>query len=736
MSEIRLKGCRPTPIASYLKALGVLRILAEQAEPGTYGCWKRTAFMLRTRLDRDAIVDFFLHRYQPSPIVTPWNAESGFQAGKPKAEKAVAAIESSKDPRLEPYRRTIQLGRRAYDRATQAGWSTNKPKEKALWVEVCRSSLPDEALRWLDAVVVLSEARPDYPPLLGSGGNIGRLDLSTNYMERLADALGWDAKSDKQRTEWLMAALFQDTAPRLVTGKISQFDPGQAGENKSDPLGERDVSIVNPWDYVLCLEGALLFASSPARRMGSDGRGKAAIPFTVDLTPVGFQTSEEESRGSAEIWTPLWERPIALPELERLIGEGRSQWGRRQARTGLDFVRAAASLGIDRGITAFVRHAVVERFGQSKLVVPVGRIDVHPRPEVPLLHDFDGWVNRIRWARERPAAVSAALHRLDAAQYEIALRGSPDRLSAVLGALAELEAAVGVATAFREQRGVRRPAPALSAESWLPHLDDGTAEFRIAAGLASLRDRRWGRELTQVERRGATLVTLLRPVQLGRSGFGLEWTGHAPIVPGLGMRPLEDVLLDANRERVLAVLGMRREGGEDQEPGLRSAFEDGWWCRLSDAVPFVNGELDDLRIARLLQGLLLIDWRASPRQPGTGSQEDAPPVPPPSWALLAPFFHGRPVAVSDVAKINLDPEASWVWMLGAGRVTEVVTRAVLRLRMARLQPLVADEGAVARSATGKRLAASLLLPLAPLGVGSLLRTIAMEEPETERSTAG
>lgn len=739
MNGILLKGCRAEPIASYLKALGVLRLLAEQADPTARGSWRANASVLSTHLDRDSLIDFFLRRYRPTPIITPWNAESGFQKGKPKAEKAIEAIESSTDPRLEPYRRTIEAGRRVYERATSAGWSTGKPKEKALWIEACRSSLPDEALHWFDAVVVLGEDRPDYPPLLGSGGNIGRLDLSTNHMERVRDVLGLEAKSDKQRTDWLEASLFEAATPRLPKGKISQFDPGQAGENKSDPLGEADVSIVNPWDYVLCLEGALLFASSPARRLGMDGRGRSAIPFTVDVTPVGFQTSEEESSGSAEIWTPLWERPITLPELERLIGEGRSQWGRRgrrQARTGLDFVRAAASLGVDRGISAFVRHAVVERFGQSKLIVPVGRVEVRAKPEVSVLRDIDGWVNRIRWARERPAAITAALHRLDAAQYEVAVRGGADRLNTVLGALADLEAAVGVATTFRERRNIRRPVPMLAAESWLRHLDDGTPEFRIAAGFASQRDRRFGRELTQVERARSALATLLRPVELGSAGYGLAWTGRAPTAPGLGVRPLVDVLLDAHRGRVLAALAMRNERGDREGPGLRSAFEEGRWCRVSDVARFVAGELDDERIGRLMRGLLLLDWMSAPKAIEADREEPSPSVPPPAWMLLVPFFLGRTLRVADGLEVELDPEPSWVWMLGAGRVAEVVSRALLRLRMARLEPLVLDAAAVGRSADGKRLAAALLLPLSLSGVRSLLETVAVHRIETERSPTG
>lgn len=731
MNEFELKGCRPAPVASYLKALGVLRLVAEQADRFARGWWRAGLFVLRSELSSQELCEFFLHHYVPTPLVAPWNGRSGFRIDVDReSEKALRALEQTSDPRLTSFRDAIAIGRKVYNRATSSGWATKK--DKALWVETCRAELPDAAIAWLDALVVLTDEGSTFSPLLGgSGGVFGSMDLSNNFIQHLSTVLGLSNKKGMDPIALFHDALFDEGSPPLAEAAIGQFDPGRAGENKSSPVGE---SIVNPWDYVLCLEGALLFASSPARRLGMDGRGKAAIPFTVDVSPVGFQTSEEESSGSAEIWTPLWERPVSLGELERLMGEGRSQWGRRQARTGLDFVRATASLGVDRGISSFVRHAVLERFGQAKLVVPVGRVDVKPKAEIPVLHQIDRWVNPIRWARERPAAVTAALHRLDAAQYEVALRGGPDRLIAVLTALAELEATVGVATTFRQKRA-SRPVQPLSAEAWLPHLDDGTAEFRLAASLASLRDRYVRRELTQVEQTATMLGTLLRPVRLDPRRFRLVWTGTAPAAPGLGSRPIVDVLLDAHRERVLAALAMRRERAERQGPGLRSAFDEGRWVSADDAAQFAADVLDDDQIASLLQGLLLLDWRSFPKLPDVDRRDAAAFVPPPAWALLVPFFLGRAIEFEGGVKIVLDPEASWVALLGAGRVAEVVSRALIRLRVARLEPLIVDTQAVGRTIDGKRLAAALLLPLAPMGARSLLGRVAVYEPEAERSTA-
>ena len=58
---IPLPGCTPAPLAAYLKALGILRILSGQfPESQPRGCWQGNTFTLVSNCGKDAIVDFFL----------------------------------------------------------------------------------------------------------------------------------------------------------------------------------------------------------------------------------------------------------------------------------------------------------------------------------------------------------------------------------------------------------------------------------------------------------------------------------------------------------------------------------------------------------------------------------------------------------------------------------------------------------------------------------------------------
>ena len=52
-----LDGCRPVPLASYLKALGALRLIAEQIDERATGFWQDDRFVLRSRLDAVCLQD-------------------------------------------------------------------------------------------------------------------------------------------------------------------------------------------------------------------------------------------------------------------------------------------------------------------------------------------------------------------------------------------------------------------------------------------------------------------------------------------------------------------------------------------------------------------------------------------------------------------------------------------------------------------------------------------------------
>lgn len=710
MNLVDLDGCRPEPLGAYLKALGVLRLVATQgADPAARGQWTELdSFRLTTFLDGEALLCFLLDDYQPTPLVAPWNGGSGFDG----RDAGIADIESSTQPRLRPYRDTIAVARRLFREHPLTG----KDGKRNL-LEACRAELPDEAVEWLDAAAVLTGGDPVYPALLGTGGNIGRLELSNNFMQRLGDVLclrtGRRAAGRKESRLWLEAALFADRPVRHLRVAAGQFDPGRAGGILSSPLESLDKEgFVNPWDFVLALEGTLLFASAASRRMEA-GRARPAVPFMVGASPVGYAGSAPDEGSKGELWAPLWRRPAGHGEVARLIGEGRAEWRGAQAGRGLDVARAAATLGVDRGVHAFVRHVFVERHGQNMLAVPVGRVEVRERPGVALLGPVDDWLAKVRRHAPLPVAVAGAVRTLEAAMYNATAAGpSPARMQSVLVAVSAAETSVGRSGGFRQRSGAP-PVRHLPAAEWLATIDDGTSEVRLAAALASGRDGD-----------GARLRWLLRPIEAEKGG-GPDWTNRPPPVPGFGTAEVVGVLAAAHVRRMVERVASARGGpggfhGDETIVGVQPAFPWALPCPLGDVARFVLGQTDDDRLGRLLGGFLLLelDRPTEADAPWALDDYDDGVAVDPAWRVLAPFFH-----VFTASSNRIVPEAAWPAQLVAGRVGDVVGRALLRLRMARRDPAV---GALppGSSAPGARLAAALLVPGPHRGLSMLLERAA------------
>lgn len=739
MSRVVLAGCRTEPLGSYLQGLGAWRAVVRLSGPHTRAHWEGGRMVLTGPRDAAGVVRLLLDSFTPLPVVSPWNAGSGF-AGNGRnvaAERALAAVRACTDPRLARLRATVTAGDGVVAEGRRRGWGGGKDD---LWkdahkpdvIALCRNVLPDDALAWVDAAVVLGQDEdPTYSRLLGTGGNFGRQDLSTTYVQRALTVLV-DRKQATRSADWLRAALFGDETVPYLREAVGQLDPGRAGGVQSSPWEKQDdKGFANPWSFLLALEGAVMFASAVVRRQGAL-MSRAAVPFMVRATTVGFGSGAAEEKVLGEIWTPEWDRPARLAEVEHLLGEGRADWNGHSARTGLDFVRAVAALGVDRGVTSFTRHVFAERLGQNPLAVPVGRVSVEPRGSVGLLAALDPWLDGLRRG-PLPAGVVARLRQVETALFDLA-GGAPAELRDVVVGLGRLHEAMSRSGGVRERvlpltlrRGaqwwdeLRRTTPA-----------DGTAELRVAAALASSADPllpgQAARPLV------AALRTLLSPVEA--VGRGVRWLDRPPPVPWA-----DDVvaaLAEAHRRRALPG-AVHDPVGDAEDPdtvrpavrGVLSAFASGWEVPVGDVVDLATGRLDAVVVGDLLRGLLLLDWSGTARHADGGARE--PALLPPSLALLLPFFAVRPLRVRLAEdsgapdRLVLRPGADWIPLLRAGRVAQVLRDAVRRLRAAGVARTVTERAGAPLS--GDRLAAALLLRVPPAArVGALARVAVLPPP--------
>jgi CRISPR-associated protein Csx17 len=720
MPDLILAGCTPEPLMNYLKALGVLRLVSEQVDPEVRGCWRRNVFVLHSRLHRVELTTFFLNDYRPTPIVGPWAGGSGFFSKDNK--KAVICISSSRSDRFRDFREVIDL----VDAILKQAGIKDKPTadQKTELLRQFRSELPQGVVQWMDAALVLGGDSQTFAPLLGTGGNDGRLDFSQNFMARLVMLGIHSATPDRKAADWLDNALFGDPIAGLKTAAVGQFAPGRAGGPNATHGMEGD-AIDNPWDFVLMIEGALIFGGAAVRRLGAGADSRAAFPFTVRPSGVGFTSAGEADTASArgELWLPLWSRFASFVELKALLGEGRAEVAGRPARDAVDFARAVASLGVDRGIQEFIRLSFLKRSGKAFLATPLGCVPVRQQESVDLLRQLDPWLDRFRRAcadKNAPPRCKAAFRSVEAAIFEFCRYGGQMLFQTIVVAIGRAERELSVLLGKVGKQRVS-PIAGLSA-SWIAAANDNTPEFEIALALAGVYD---------AEGKIGSLRSNLEAVVAWRDengGLAAKWAEKDRGV----------VWNSANLSVNLAAVLCRRlmDGERNGCKNLPLAAAN--VASLNTVSRFLAGELDERRIEDLLWGLMLLpQWLGMLDRPS--DDINAPPLPR-AFALLKLLLLPRPLTLESVS-VTIKAEPSVVSLLSAGHVGESCRIAMRRLRASGLLPLPhARSGGAVRDADwqeleylghdGHRLAAALLLPLSGASINEL-RELVIREAEQQ-----
>ena len=715
-------GLRSEPLASYLAGLGLIRVLGEQADPAAAAAWTPDGLVIGTTVPD--VAAWLAEDYLPTPVLSPWNSGSGFGTKDKEPLRALEAVLAHPSPRLAPLREAIPVAREVVSKARAKGWITDGAPggDKSRVVQEFRNRCPDALLPWIDAAVVLAGEDMVFPPLLGTGGNDGRLDFSTNFHQRLLDVIG---ASDKDRARSLVLArdLIDGTqAGQLAGAAVGQFDPAAAGGPGSSRFGAAE-SLVNPWGYVLFVEGALLFAASAVRRH-QHAVGRAAMPFTVQGSPDGSASGAagEESRG--EVWAPVWTREFSLAEIKQMFAEARASWRGRPARRAVDFYAATRTLGVARGIGEFTRYGLQRRNGLAFAAVPLARVDVRDHPEVRLAAEVEDWAARFGDS-DTSAAVGRAARGFEAAHLEYARDGGALLLARLLAALTGLEQAVGRSGRAKDASPVRYAPPARKFLDVLRQAE--SRELRVAVGLASCATLPGPDQAAAPSR---SLRQVLLPVDPPVPGDKTQPNGRwrdAPLIAGFGSRGLAQVLADVLIWRSRSATAER---DEEKFRGI-TTFRLGIPVPAADLHAFASGELDEKMLGLFLRACLALNWR-NVRHAWSSTRLDIPVV---TLGLLHPLAAG--IAPGDEGgeepELALSPD--WATRLAAGQVHTVHGEAAARLRQAGWAAVPAPpEGALPDGA----LIAAALVPRCR-GADSVFRKLASPirrpgEPQTLEPT--
>jgi CRISPR-associated protein Csx17 len=516
-------------------------------------------------------------------------------------------------------------------------------------------------------------------------------------------------------------------------------------------------STDNPWDFVLMIEGSLLLAGAAVRRFGVAERGRAAFPFTVRITTAGFESSaasdEGDSRG--ELWLPLWSRPGSAGEVRQLFGEGRADTAGRRARDGADFARAVAGLGVDRGIGSFTRLCFLKRSGKAYLAAPIGRFEVVERPTVDLLREIDRWLHSFRRAagdKNAPARFGVALHAIDSAVFDFCRYGGQPLFQRILVTLGRAERELAL-TEGRVGNSKIRPTPLAGlSRNWVNATADNSYEFEVALALAGVHDQPARKtDLAQI----GPFRTNLEPVDWSKRCRAWAEKDRSVVWNTVDFSTNLAAALDRR------VMGGARAGCQDLPLASRDT------ASFEAIAAFLAGDVDDQRVEDLLWGLMLVDRPGSETRrerpaalgPGAESLASGNDVLPAIYCLLKLLFLPRPLVAERSGEkavrwrlarpderglLRVRPEPAVLSLLRTGRVGDAAAVAMRRLRASGLTPLPHRRSpGVSRDRewtevnlsprAGRRLAASLLIPIRSDAVNGLVQQVTRADPVDDRS---
>ena len=705
-----LDGCAPTPLAHYLKALGILRLVAEQADPLARGWWEVDQFRLATQLDRKELETFFLTRYEPTPIFNPWGARSGFYSGSSEksARSVLTEIEKTSDPRFSSYKLTVETVRHVIDSAVGGV----KPKDDDIerLILALRNTVRGKSYMWIDSVAAVVKAESEkgivFPALFGTGGSEGSGSYTSAYMAAIEQCLllhKWDHA--------VSGAIFGDNA---VAGcdwdqSMGQFMPSGAA---------------TPWDLLFAFEGACVVRSAVTSRGATANNPRwVSSPFFVAPTSHGYVSGAELDEyalnkgkrmpGRGEQWFPLWNQPMLCNEMSQMFVEGRAVTKRSTANDGWSMVRAVSSLGVRRGIREFVRFGYQQRNNlATHFAVPLGRFRVPDgnSPRLSCLDDLDAWLPRLRReARNNNAPIRLKLteRRLVDTLFTVVQHpDEPSRWQSLLMALAEVEAVQATGSGYR-----CGPVPKLRPE-WVEAANDDTAEFRLALSFA-LQARAFSRDtgmpLDPIRRHWLPLDNE-KSWKFATTGTGSQTRlkiGADAVMQG--RRGIDDAI--AMVERRLIETAQRGERRLPLQAATRAV------AHPTDLGALIASAVDIDRTLAVGRALMALDRELWPQQYVSLSRPPLTEWPDDAW--LAIRLTMLPWPLPDGRRIGVDPAI--LRRLEGGDAATAVDLALRRLRAAGIYPTV--RAASVSPETARLWAAALAFPISRHTAAALVRRL-------------
>jgi len=608
---LALPGLSPDSLGNYLASLGLLRVL-NRKWPTTRIAWRDDVLqVVGGPPTLDELLDELLRvasEREWTPYLRDW---------------ADAQKESSK------------LAQKPKTKATSGG-------PFALW----QGEAAEDLLDGFTAHVVAHDAGRSMNPILGKAGKIGQRDFSKGWV-RAADILSLPKpskpgknetpeKRDARKNADAEAASTEATRKRVELEALLQGAPiswlekdlnaatwfSQA--NKLYNNGQRPFrdGFLSPWLMIMACEGVSFLAGGPSRRLGARARAVGAFPFVTKA--AASETSEQADRDTAELWAPVWERPMAVAEVITLFRRGRAELAARSVQTPAAFASAIFRRGVDAGITEFRRFVLGWTTARDYVEPRFQGAVATSTSESPTAGAFAKTLERVTSLIEIPSFLQASSPkerkrlkkewglnirgRAEAAILDIA--ANPDRSEA---AIALLDATTTALDRIDRNRGFREgkirwePLPL----DWLPSLfadEQPGVEARLALSLVSSFPA------------ALPFAAFRFGVEWGREKHGkyeYDWTTKPTWFEHSKVAPARWVWGPGELARVIGAVLWRKlleeaklDGTNTTCPQARAPFA----SRLADLNQWLAGDLDESLLRAWLSRIALFDWRRVPQE--------------------------------------------------------------------------------------------------------------------------
>jgi CRISPR-associated protein Csx17 len=694
---LALPGLSPDSLGNYLASLGLLRVLS---------------------------------RTWPSTRIA-WRAEVLQVVGGPPTLDALLneVVQIASERAWTPYvRRWADAQKKSSELAQKPTTKATSGVPFALW----QAEAAENLLDGFTAHVVAHGAGRSMNPILGKAGKIGQRDFAKGWA-RAADLLAppKPSKQSKNETPAKKEARAKTDAQAVNTETARKRNELEAllrgtptswlerdlnaatwfsHANKLYNNGQRPFrdGLLSPWLMALACEGVSFLAGGSSRRFGARARAVGAFPFVTKA--AASEGSGQAERDTAELWAPVWERPMAVSEVVTLFRRGRAELAARSVETPAAFASAILRRGVDAGVMEFRRFVLGWTTAQDYVEPRFQGAVVTPSSHSPIAGAFSKAIERVTMLIEHRGfprdgkRFSGIRGPIEATLLDLA--ADPNRSEAGLALLDAITTAldrIDRNRGFREGNVRWTPLPL----EWLRSLfadEQPGVEARLALSLVSS-------------------FPVAQPFATFR--FGVEWQHGAAYVhyTHVDRPPARWVWGPGELARVLGVVLARRlldqeteadEAGRDRAPLPATSSHVSQW---------LDGNIDESLLSAWLSRLALFDWRHVTHQMRALVQpDDHTPRVDAELALLGlmqPLVDQRALLIRDLSPDDLlsdetgarttEAARSLVTLIRAGSLDAALQLASSRYAMAgaRLASFDAPFGAH----DPDRLVAALLFPI-------------------------